>query len=377
VAAQLLIGCSSQNVTTRIQIDGKTIRFDSMPGSNQVQETVQQRVAAERVDKLDLDTSAGDIDIQPNDDNSNTILIRATKVVTGRQAVEKLKPYLAKIKVTQQLEGNTLLVRAKVPEGALPNGVGYYVSYAITAPKRLMVALKSVSGDVKVESVCGGIKAETSSGGIALKAVAGPVELQTVSGDVSVQDVADVTGSNAAEVTIRTSSGAAELKNITGRFDAHSISGDITVEGAKITDSFKVETSSGALKFSSIRAAGNDLDLHLTSVSGDIAYEGDVAKIEVHTSSGSAEITATEHLTLKEVKAESISGNLSLKLPGLKSAQITAHSVSGSLELPKTDTVSDDDGEDNRRSATVKLGDGAAPVTLSTSSGDIALEVEH
>jgi DUF4097 and DUF4098 domain-containing protein YvlB len=366
----LLTGCNGH---TTVRIDGNTVEITGRQGGNEAQETVQQRVAADQVNKLDVDTSAGNIEVRAGDEGANVIIIKAAKHITGRQTVAELKRYLPRVKVTQRLEGDTLIVRSEAQENELPSGVGYYVSYVVSVPKRLAVTLKTVSGDISVQQVRGGVQAGSSSGGIQIKDVAGSVELQTVSGDITGEDLPDATG-----IKVNTSSGAVHLNNIAGRFEAHSVSGDIHVEGARIADSLQAESSSGALNFSAVRAANSELALNLTSVSGDIAYNGDLTAIDAHSSSGNIEIAAANDSAPHEVKAENISGNLKLDLPALTSARITAHTVSGTLNLPEQGSGSTDDnsGED-RHTATITLGNGETPVTLNTSSGDIELDVHH
>jgi DUF4097 and DUF4098 domain-containing protein YvlB len=323
-----------------------------------------------------VDAGEGDIEITATNGNANVILIRATKHVTGNRPDKELKAYLPKVPVTATLKGDTLVVRSEDEGLGLQvkrYGIRYYVSYVITVPQRLALNLNTNSGDVKVDQVSGGVTVDTASGAIALQAVAGSLNLQTASGNVKMQDAPE-----AEDVTVSTSSGNVELENIAGRCQVHTVSGDLALDGAKIDESLKLESSSGELKCANVRAGGNQLDLKLTTASGDISYKGDASQIEAHTSSGSMEIETPPHLPLTTVSAESIAGNLNLTLPGLTSAQIDAHTISGTVNLPagRGNQTNDNDGAD-RHSMTVVLGNGTTRVKLTSSSGDITLVNER
>lgn len=126
-----------------------------------------------------------------------------------------------------------------------------------------------------------------------------------------------------------------------------SVSGDVKVTGV-----------TGRLNASAVSG-----DVHITDVSGSVsasAVSGDV-KVEINRLEGS-----------DDMKFNTVSGDVSVTLPGSLDADVDMSSFSGSI---KTDFGIEVKSEryGSRNSARAKLGDGSRRLKMSTVSGDISL----
>jgi DUF4097 and DUF4098 domain-containing protein YvlB len=126
-----------------------------------------------------------------------------------------------------------------------------------------------------------------------------------------------------------------------------SVSGDVKVTG--VTGRLNANTVSG--------------DVHITDVSGSVsatAVSGDV-KVEISRLDGS-----------DDMKFNTVSGDVSVTLPGSLDADVDMSSFSGSI---KTDFGIEVKSEryGSRNSARAKLGDGSRRLKMSSVSGDLSL----
>jgi DUF4097 and DUF4098 domain-containing protein YvlB len=126
-----------------------------------------------------------------------------------------------------------------------------------------------------------------------------------------------------------------------------SVSGDVRVTGV-----------TGRLNASAVSG-----DVHITDVSGSVsasAVSGDV-KVEINRLEGS-----------DDMKFNTVSGDVSVLLPGSLDADVDMSSFSGSI---KTDFAIEVRSEryGSRNSARAKLGEGSRRLKMSTVSGDISL----
>ena len=126
-----------------------------------------------------------------------------------------------------------------------------------------------------------------------------------------------------------------------------SVSGDVNVTGV-----------TGRLKASAVSG-----DVHITDVSGSVsasAVSGDV-KVEINRLDGS-----------DDMKFNTVSGDVSVTLPGSLDADVDMSSFSGSI---KTDFAIEVRSEryGSRNSARAKLGEGSRRLKMSSVSGDLSL----
>ncbi len=162
------------------------------------------------------------------------------------------------------------------------------------------------------------IDATTVSGALDLRGTRGPIEVQSVSGPVTLDDVQGA-------IRLKTVSGDASCTALAGAIEANSVSGD--------------------LAFERCRLHGCDI----VTVSGDVDVSGDLD-------------AGREH------RLKTISGDVELVLVG-SSYDVRFKTMSGELECALVGEIS----REGRRDKHVRVGAGAARVTVKTVSGDLQL----
>ena len=171
-------------------------------------------------------------------------------------------------------------------------------SLQVHCPPGLNVSVSTRSGRISIQGPLGSVRASTSSGRIAVEDVES-LRARTRSGKIEVRDcegsakLGVVSGKivveRARSVELAAVSGKIELREIVGRVGAFTVSGSIRAQTAGHGDvsiasisgdvrielprhlrpSVKTHQMSGKLR--NDLPAGNDLELDLSSVSGDIA----------------------------------------------------------------------------------------------------------
>lgn len=126
---------------------------------------------------------------------------------------------------------------------------------------------------------------------------------------------------------------------------AKNVSGDVTISGV-----------------------GSDVDV--SSVSGDVNVNDMEGNVDLKTTSGSIEESVRALKGSNHLKAASVSGDISLRIPKNTGANVSAHSISGgfssNLGLPKADqTVGTNVGG--------QINGGGATISFSTVSGSMTL----
>jgi hypothetical protein len=162
------------------------------------------------------------------------------------------------------------------------------------------------------------------------------VTVQTSSGDVTVRSVA-------GPVRVDSSSGDVKAEQLSGEAHIHSSSGSLTLDGD--TSSVQAVTSSG-----DIDAKGLEANADLVATSGDVKLE--------YSSFGS----------VKSIRAESSSGDITLIVPRGAGFRIQATTTSGSIDSNLRLPIRD---RDSGADVSAQVGDGTAAVQLLATSGDI------
>jgi DUF4097 and DUF4098 domain-containing protein YvlB len=215
------------------------------------------------------------------------------------------------------------------------------VSYRISVPRGAQADIHTASGEIDVAGL------------------SGAVSLASVSGDIHANDLS--TG-----LTVSTTSGEVRLDNIAGKLDVGSISGDVQLEDGKVEDA-TVNTTSGRVDLNGISGP-----LNLTSVSGDITVR-DARDGQLHLSTTSGGIEYAGGLARGSTnELNSISGDVTLRLPRDSSFRLDASTVSGDL----SSDFDLRDRQSGRGALAGVAGDGSATLTISTTSGEIAVEQE-
>jgi DUF4097 and DUF4098 domain-containing protein YvlB len=197
----------------------------------------------------------------------------------------------------------------------------------VTVPARAAVVVDSVSANVDVSGV-GGRR----------------LSVDSVSGNVLVR------ASRAGEASFDSVSGDLDLEVESADTRADTVSGDLTLRG-RLTGEVSLDTVSGDARLQ----AGPLSELSLSSVSGD-------ADLRTALATGGS------------IRADSVSGRLSLTLPKAVSARLRVETFSGDILSPVGEVQTEEYGPGKRLDA--RLGSGSGDIRLESFSGDVRLTFE-
>ncbi|EEL52382.1 MULTISPECIES: DUF4097 family beta strand repeat-containing protein [Bacillus cereus group] len=240
----------------------------------------KETVAVEKIDEIEIKTSAADVEIVAVDSKDIEVLL------DGDISKELVDKYKFEVKE----ESNRLNVKFSKNRDSIGLGIG------TTAEVKLQVKVPQKSYE--------NVKVTTSSGDFVAKGIeTKTAELKTSSGDVSLLH-AKING----KLTVETSSGAIETDKS-------------EVEIAKL------ETSSGKISVDSLRAKG----VVFTTSSGDIEYNDESlqGEVECNTSSGDVRMKFNTPPKSLRVDFEGSSGKADLNINGLLYEEKTKRKLIG------------------------------------------------
>jgi len=263
--------------------------------------------------RLEVNNIRGSVDIRPG--VNGVVTVKAVKQVHTGDAAR------TEIEMKQESDG-CVKVKTRFPEvtlGWLTGSKPCEVDYTITAPRACALHVNGVSNELFAEGFEGDASFKTVSGDLTLRALNGALSLNSVSGDM-------------------------ELTDLTGSLRLNTVSGDIT--GAHLSGTVSLNTVSGDIELEQSSLSSMDA----TTVSGDMDLE---------TALGEG-----------PYKFNSVSGDLSFKVPAETRCTAELHSISGdiSTKLPAT-SVSRHNG-----TQTVEVQGGGVKVYLHSVSGDMELK---
>jgi DUF4097 and DUF4098 domain-containing protein YvlB len=197
----------------------------------------------------------------------------------------------------------------------------------VSVPQRASLDIDSVSADVDVQQMAGR-----------------KLEVSSVSGQVV------VTASSPGEASVENVSGDTLLKITTGKLDAQSVSGDLRLLG------------------------GLSGDVDAESVSGNIELDAKALdRLDLSTVSGDANLSAALRPG-GNIKAETLSGELRLRLPRETSARLHVETFSGDISGPDLHVKREEQGPGKSLDTTFGRGDGR--IELESFSGDVRLQFD-
>jgi len=286
-------------------------------------ENFSRTVRIGRTGALDLQNVAGDISVTGG--GGDDVRIEAVKRVRHPNEAEA-KALLSEIQIEVADRGGRVEVRAEYPRRRNWSGG---VDFTVSVPRDASVALRSVSGTVKVTNINGELRAETVSGDIITMTAKKLRVAKTVSGDVEISE------SEADELSLGSVSGDVTVNRLKGNgFDAQSVSGDL-----RLTD---VEIDHASIR----------------SVSGDIDYSGRLARNGRY-------------------QFQSHSGDIRVTPADAKGFAIEASTFSGDVRSDYALTLQTSPGNSftpgRNRSVRGSFGDAGATLTLQSFSGDIVI----
>ncbi len=286
-------------------------------------ENFSRTVRIGRTGALDLQNVAGDISVTGG--GGDDVKIEAVKRVRHPNEAEA-KALLSEIMIEVADRGGRVEVRAEYPRRRNWSGG---VDFTVSVPRDASVALRSVSGTIKVTNINGELRAETVSGDIITMTAKKLRVAKTVSGDVEISE------SEADELSMGSVSGDVIVNRLKGNgLDAQSVSGDL-----RLTD---VEIDHASIR----------------SVSGDVDYAGRLARngrYQFQSHSGDIRVTPADARGFA-IEASTFSGDVR------SDYALTLQTAPGNSFTPG-----------RNRSVRGSFGDAGATLTLQSFSGDIAI----
>ncbi len=248
-------------------------------------------------------------------------------------------------------------------------------SYRVTLPRDFNVSVETIGGDVLLEEMQGEVSLETLGGDLEVSDLTGSLAAESAGGDITVNDL-----SGGAD--LETSGGDLELSGAReGPFRLKTAGGDITLRD--IFGEVRAKTSGG-----DIEARRVEGDLDLSTSGGDVSLE-EIKGIFIQAETSGGDLTAQTvegDLSLKtsggEVRAISITGNLDAHTSGgdIEIGEVAGDAVistsGGDLKIKEVAGKLRGSASGGEIVASV-VGEGMlkAPISLSTSAGDIRLRL--
>jgi DUF4097 and DUF4098 domain-containing protein YvlB len=262
--------------------------------------------------RLTLSNICGSVELRPGAEG--VITVKAEIAVNSGDADQ------TEVEMTQETDGS-VKVKTHFSDfwfGWLVGSRPCEVEYVVTAPRTCALQVNGVSNEVFAEGFEGEASFKTVSGDMTVRALNGSLSFDSVSGDM-------------------------QLSDLSGRLHLNTVSGDIT--GAHLSGAVNLKTVSGDIELGQSSLPS----LSASTVSGEV---------EVETGLGEG-----------PYKFNSVSGDLTLKLPADTRCTAELHSLSGGLSVKLPSTFSRNNG-----TQTAEIQGGGVKVYLNSVSGDMEIQ---
>ena len=194
-------------------------------------------------------------------------------------------------KVEFEVTGHHTRIEVKYPRNSKKSA---YADLKVMVPSGSAIEVEAVSADIRVSRVLGELELESVSGDVKVFGTPAGIEAASVSGDVIVELAAD-------QVELASVSGDILVREVRGELEAESVSGNIVVESGLLSGG-EFETVSGDI---TLEAALDHGDLDVESMSGNLtlAVPGStIADFEIETFSGSIDNRLTGDQSIRTSK---------------------------------------------------------------------------
>ena len=330
-------------ITAALVLLGMMVFLGSNPilisAKEKYQEKFEKTVSLAKDGEVILRNIAGDIEVKVWD--KSEVQIRALKI-SNTDSEELAKANFEKVTIEIFEEGKTLRIETKRDKNYFRNSSSkknVSVDFWLMIPNRAEADMKSISGDINMEDIGADAKADSVSGDIVMLNTAGVLKAHAVSGDLTITDAA-------RGVDCESVSGDLEIRLVKGGAELKTVSGDILLEDSQ--GDVEADVISGDIDLIDISGAE---EIRAKSVSGDVLYKGSLNR------DGSCTIN-------------SLSGNVTLHIPGDSAFDLYAKTFSGDLKTDFEITLS---GTISKRELRGKVNGGGAELNVKTFSGDVHL----
>jgi DUF4097 and DUF4098 domain-containing protein YvlB len=334
-------------------------------------------------ERLVLVNAYGDVRVTGRDDLHGAARATVTKTAWA-ETDGAARTLLQQVFLVSRVENGACRVEVLAPNDALGR---LTVDYEILVPHDISLEVQTTFGGVEAAGVSPALVARSRSGRLTVRRPwpegTGEARLTTQSGDV----LLDGWNAPGGSLRVETQSGDVEAQGVhCGRdLTLNSRSGDIAVTDGSAGTRARVETGSGAVRLTRLRAEALDVEtgsgtvalretsgaLTVKTTSGAVDGGGlNTPAVALNTGSGDARLSFAAPFS-GSVAGTTVSGDLTLALWDNSDARVDLHTTSGALTstLPLTDR----EGDGVRRLAG-KLGDALGTIKLQSVSGDLRLE---
>lgn len=267
---------------------------------------------------------------------------------------EELKQRLDELyNLTIKVEGGKLTVSAKSKEQIKDWKKALSISYKIYVPQSASTDLSTSGGSISLADLSGSQKFSTSGGSLHIEKLSGKINGRTSGGSIHVQDSKD-------EIDLSTSGGSITASNCSGNLKLRTSGGSLNLSDLKGTTD--AVTSGGSVRGKSIEG---ELKTHTSG--GSISLDHLSCSLETSTSGGRIDVSFTQ--LGKYIKISNSAGDINLSLPDK------------GVDLDLTGRIANThfnnfNGKIDETMVKGKLNGGGIPVTVSTSSGRIKLDLK-
>lgn len=313
--------------------------------------------------ELNISNTSGDISVSRQ--AGDKVIVKVTKEVdaSSREEAEEKED---RVEVSIKADNDKIDIDTRYPSGqssdgfwsklmGLDKGFNGSVSYEIEVPVGLDLFIATTSGDVFLSGLEGRAQIGATSSDITIRDHKGDCDIDNTSGNIELREV---TGN----VDISSTSSDALFDNITGDVDLQATSGD--TEANWVSGSIRVTKTSGY-----VRVSESSGDIDINSTSGDIDIDQKEGGFALTTSSG--DITVVSEFTGgTHYEAETISGNINVRVPNELKGDVRLVTVSGNIDTDLALEVK----SFNRNRLEGRVRGGGTGIYLTSTSGDISLE---
>lgn len=312
---------------------------------------------------LEIDNNSGDVTVVYS--AGDLVVVEAVKEIraSSRSEAEDLEDEL---QVIIEADEHSIEIETRYPSWRsgdsfweklfdIRKGGFGSVDYRVEVPVSVKLRISTTSGDVRLSDLSGQVDVFSTSGDLEISGLTGDCLIKNTSADMVLRDIA-------GSADISSTSGDILIDNVTGEVRLSSTSGDS--EFYWISGSVYVTKTSGEVR---VEEVSGDIDINTTS--GDIFVVQREGGLFVSTSSGDVFVTS-EVLHGDRFDIETISGDISFKVPAEMNGQVRLQTVSGNIDTDLSLEVR----SVGRHKLEGSVGSGGPLVDLSSTSGDITLE---
>lgn len=360
----------SATVTARVRnwADGVDARPVNAGGLPEQRERHEQEIHLEPGAGVFIENPLGNVKITGSEEGP--ALIAFEKAVWGPVA-EQLKTAFDSVEVNIYATDSKLDIKVSAPDQFREGTVDLEIRVPKTVTTRVSTHFGELTmsglegraeavtstGALRLSDLSGDARGETAAGNISLERIAGAATVATQSGDIQATQIGRGLSANTASGDVV----ASDLEG--GRIECKSVSGEVTVErvGIQTPLDVTVESVSGNVKLTN--ATGN---IALKAVSGDVETEELTAtRLQAQTVSGDVQVRLRTTFS-GMMQINTVSGDVHLALPADSNARVSLGTASGDLrcDLDAHNVVATD------TLWTGQLGAGAGTINVQTISGD-------